>query len=331
MARESSEYVDRIESRDVSDHAASLSPWRVKLWQLSGGAFHGLIERIQTENIVLCRDTSNCAVSLSGKSPADYVAFGTTLPRSPQMHVCGIRLDTTKLMVLDQGTEITAFVLAGAHRWILLVRPGLWANATERKQIDHRMCLTGPTREVLPSALAAVSNLVTAVFGTYMARCAELRNVATRRSVETLLVDYLIDEMFILKPEILGFSHDRSKRIRGYRRAIEMIHASPHTPSIPELARYSGVSQRTLEYSFQETLDMTPVQYLRAYRLNLVRQELQVSNPAEHTVASVALRLQFTELGRFAVEYRRLFGESPSKTLRMDPPRSLRSQIGRAT
>lgn len=34
------------------------------------------------------------------------------------------------------------------------------------------------------------------------------------------------------------------------------------------------------------------------------------------TVAQIATRLGFAELGRFSVEYQKLFGESPSETLR---------------
>jgi len=33
------------------------------------------------------------------------------------------------------------------------------------------------------------------------------------------------------------------------------------------------------------------------------------------TVAKIATRFGFTELGRFSVEYREMFGESPSTTL----------------
>ena len=51
-------------------------------------------------------------------------------------------------------------------------------------------------------------------------------------------------------------------------------------------------------------------------RLNLVRRVLRELGPADTTVSRVAGRHGFTELGRFAGEYRALFGESPSETLR---------------
>jgi len=58
------------------------------------------------------------------------------------------------------------------------------------------------------------------------------------------------------------------------------------------------------------------VRYLKVLRLNRVRRGLRHGTPERDTVTSVALRDRFLDLGRFACEYRQLFGESPSDTLR---------------
>jgi AraC family ethanolamine operon transcriptional activator len=74
------------------------------------------------------------------------------------------------------------------------------------------------------------------------------------------------------------------------------------------------VSRRTLQYSFQDVLQMSPVAYLRALRLNGVRRDLQAAGDAP--VGDVAARWGFWHLSRFAADYRRLFGERPSDTRR---------------
>ena len=63
-------------------------------------------------------------------------------------------------------------------------------------------------------------------------------------------------------------------------------------------------------------LALTGVLYLILRRLNRVRRALLRADPATATVAEHARRHGFTELGRFAVIYRTVFGESPSTTLR---------------
>jgi AraC family ethanolamine operon transcriptional activator len=75
------------------------------------------------------------------------------------------------------------------------------------------------------------------------------------------------------------------------------------------------VSERTLEYAFREQVGMPPARYLRLRRLNGARRELRAAAPGTERVRDVAMRWGFWQLGRFAVEYRRLFAERPSDTL----------------
>jgi AraC-like DNA-binding protein len=87
-------------------------------------------------------------------------------------------------------------------------------------------------------------------------------------------------------------------------------------PSISGFCAAVGVPERTLRACCIKFLGLCPSQYIRLRRLNLVRAELCRANPATATVAQIALRHQFSELGRFVAAYRALFGERPSETLR---------------
>ena len=77
-----------------------------------------------------------------------------------------------------------------------------------------------------------------------------------------------------------------------------------------------GASQRTLNYAFQNVLDMTPYSYLQMHRLNAAHRELAVADPNVSTVTSIALKWGFSHAGRFSILYRKLFDEMPSETLR---------------
>jgi len=101
--------------------------------------------------------------------------------------------------------------------------------------------------------------------------------------------------------------------MRRFRRALE------EDPSqalyITELCKMIGVSDRTLEVCCQEQLGMGPKRYLLLRRLHLARRALREAAPDATTVSDVATRYGFWHFGRFAGEYRSLFGESPSATL----------------
>ena len=80
------------------------------------------------------------------------------------------------------------------------------------------------------------------------------------------------------------------------------------------LAAVAGVRPRTLEAHFRLYLGTTPSGWVRRTRLARARQQLLAAND-EITVTGVAVAHGFSQLGRFAAQYRQQFGELPSETL----------------
>jgi AraC-like DNA-binding protein len=102
---------------------------------------------------------------------------------------------------------------------------------------------------------------------------------------------------------------------RGVKKAIDFIEANLGSPiTVADLIAVSELSGRTLFKHFSDFVGTSPMAYLRARRLERVREEL-VSGKAD-SVTKAALRWGFTHLGRFAAEYCRMCGELPSATLR---------------
>jgi len=93
-----------------------------------------------------------------------------------------------------------------------------------------------------------------------------------------------------------------------------------HTMSISTLAKNYKISEKSLQNSFKSLFDLTPNQYMRILKLNLVHHELIQGNAANLAVFEVAQRWGFRHMGRFSQYYKALFGESPSETLRMVSP-----------
>lgn len=79
------------------------------------------------------------------------------------------------------------------------------------------------------------------------------------------------------------------------------------------LASACGVPERTLLRQFQRFVGLAPLAYLRRLRLNTAKSEL-ASAQNNDAISDIAMRCGFSHLGRFATEYRRLFGETPSTT-----------------
>lgn len=103
---------------------------------------------------------------------------------------------------------------------------------------------------------------------------------------------------------------------RAVKRAEDFIAAHAREEiAISDLVAASGVSTRTLFESFRKFRGLTPMQFLRRYRLDRVRETLLRGNCGE-SVTEVAMRWRFEQLGRFASQYAAVYGEKPSETLR---------------
>ncbi len=107
-----------------------------------------------------------------------------------------------------------------------------------------------------------------------------------------------------------------TRRRRAVHRVEAYLAAYPHAVlSLAALCSLAGVGERTLEYAFREQLGVPPARYLRLRRLNAVHRELRSAESTPVRITDVAMRWGFWELGRFASEYRALFGELPSETV----------------
>jgi transcriptional regulator GlxA family with amidase domain len=118
---------------------------------------------------------------------------------------------------------------------------------------------------------------------------------------------------------------DDSPRTRQHRSAVmvrfeeKLGRHIDQKLNMPALCAEIGVPERTLRMCCVAFLGVSPTRYLLLQRLNKARSALRRADPSSASVAEVARRHQFLELGRFAVTYRTTFGELPSATLQRDP------------
>ena len=96
----------------------------------------------------------------------------------------------------------------------------------------------------------------------------------------------------------------------------DYIHAHAEDPiTIEDFTDVAGVSARTLFAGFKQFRGTSPMKYLRDVRLQKVKLDLEQA-AAGKTVTEIAMKWGFFQLGRFAIEYRKTFGLSPSDTLK---------------
>lgn len=95
-------------------------------------------------------------------------------------------------------------------------------------------------------------------------------------------------------------------------RGLQLLDKPDFQGESSELARQLKVSRRTLELAFQQVIGVSPGRFILTQRLNRVRKALDSD---EGGVIEVAMTAGFEHPSRFSGQYKRLFGELPSRTL----------------
>lgn len=106
-----------------------------------------------------------------------------------------------------------------------------------------------------------------------------------------------------------------SGRVSAVMSACRLIEKRfPAGLTLNDLARHSGVAERTLAYGFREVYDTTPLTFARSLRLT--RSRMALLHASSYTpINELARACGFDHMGQFSRVYRRWFGETPSMTL----------------
>ena len=106
------------------------------------------------------------------------------------------------------------------------------------------------------------------------------------------------------------------KRLSTLKKAEEYILNNITEPiTVYKLALNLKVSERTLLYAFKDRFDIGPKTFMKFLKLNHLHIRLhQLKNKLP--IASIARDSGFWHLGQLYKDYKNLFGELPSETLK---------------
>lgn len=142
-----------------------------------------------------------------------------------------------------------------------------------------------------------------------------------RPTMASMYEQLILTEMLLSQPNTFTAALHRLENhvaTGDVKRAIDFIEAHLQLPiTLADIAGAAGVPGRTLLEHFKHHCGRSPMRYLKTARLARVRDALKRADRDSGTaVTQIATEWGFSHLGRFAVEYRAQFGESPSETLR---------------
>jgi AraC-like DNA-binding protein len=299
---------------DPDEYAAAMRQATVGLTVMQRGDFTAKLTRIDLHRLWMQRFSA----TLGWTSHVDYWGEHATLAFQT-----GPGLNLTR-----NGQEYanTSIAQLNSSQGYYFYSPGPASYATMSLPLDELVSLeavvgcdlTQP-RDLLsvsppPDALAKVRRLHEAA--GYLAEDAPavLAHPEGARGLEQALTEAAIDCLDS------GEAHEDRAALRQHaaimRRFDRVIEQHlDHSIYITDLCKEVGASLRTLNVCCREHLGMSPKRYLLLRRMNLFRRALSESTAHKTTVTELATGFGFWQFGRLAVEYKAMFGESPSATL----------------
>jgi len=305
----------RVES--IEDLRRALDGAYTRSVPLGSQAPSGTIVHASAGDVLLTAGQWSAHIRTRGTITADRIALGVKLD-SDSTHFSfrsGREVSPGEVYVLARGDDVDhrvngclryAFVSLSPELLLTHAGEDAWRESAGFWEKRRWFC-----------ASPAIRGLITRSIQTLVTDVLRLDGTMTTQALRQLQVE-------LVEPFLWGFMFDERKREERHTlpgaaivRSVEdwVDGRSPETIQLAELCGALRLSRRTLQRAFTEVLGIGPARYLTLKRLTAVRAELRQGDPAATTVTDTALRHGFWELGRFARDYRRTFGENPSATL----------------
>lgn len=301
---------------EPADHMESFH-WSMDHRQIEGGAFEGELLVAQLAGMQFARVAYNRGIRSWGDSPTGMITIAVPLsvPQSVIWHGHSLSMNHALLQKSSRGVD---FLRRGAFQIALVsIDVGsLLSAADQTHQPDAESAVLGDAVMVQPDETAI--NQFRHYFQNLFALIESYPQQALQPALQTFIRQEAITLMLnLLSPDNNIPEHCPYNRYQLMKQAEEMMLENlARSWTVHSLCTELHISERTLRYGFHEYFGMPPMAYLKIQRLNAVQRQLKTSTADQTTVTDVAIEWGFWHMGQFAKDYKKMFGESPSKTLR---------------
>lgn len=300
-------------TREPALYEEAITPWDLTVDLRHSKTFECEIRYIKLDGITIYRDRYASDMRLQGMTPPDTLTLCLPLGGlTDDTTFWGERIDVKGIYPaffreLDSHT-------ARCHDQIIILINTAVLEPECGDFVDYFDFRRGPLF-LSPTASIRLRTELEALF-VFASDASLLANPA----VAATLRDDLVSTLRKVLPDTHRGSPVRRREISAISKLFEYLSDQAEPPlSISRLCRTAGISERTLERAVRAKFDCTVQSLLRRRRFHEARRRLLYSEPDRASVTSISHDLGFYDCGRFARDYRTLFEEIPSSTLRRPP------------
>lgn len=309
----------RHQTRDSDEHAEALGEWDQVYDQLSPGSFEGKVVDIWFKGLQIFRETTNRSVSQTGTTWKGSYVIGIPVAMKGTGLFARQVLTRDSMLTFHSEQEFSLTTPENFDVVAVAIPETTMLEAMQPRSNEELARLFPKSPSVLvtaPGQLDELRNCLLSIFDPNSFEPELLAYPQVQKAMSSAIIGHLA--------EVLEASTQAPLPSRSFKGRCQVVRAATdyaltHTAepiTVADLCDKLNISRRMLNYCFQEVLETNPVQYLRSLRLNGVRRDLRECTGNSQAIRDVAGKWGFWHLSRFAGEYRALFGELPSETLR---------------
>jgi AraC family ethanolamine operon transcriptional activator len=306
-----------IRTQAVEERAAA-AVMDVQLNQITQGAFQGRTQTAEFDDVMIYRDRWNRLTNCRGALSGGHVLFAAPVATGSTLDWCGSKVGSHRLAVGLPEKQID-FIMPADTLYVAMVLPTSYLKTTFGDIAVDKLLKSGiQQRQVEPDLGRRFLNRIDRVISASSINPESFTLQDAGKAIEADFLDDLAELGIFLDDQ----TPVRQAALRDIlRKACNAAELLRERITVPQFAAQIDVGQRNLELAFKRHLGITPRRYLNYVRMQQVYRELRSRSAASHCVTEVVGYWGFSEFGRFACEYRKLFGEIPSVTLQRSPLR----------
>jgi AraC-like DNA-binding protein len=294
-----------------------------ELLPTSRGVFRGRLTQIKLNKIWMTKGEERLSrVLLRSTVPERATVAFLTDAQQPRMYHCGMEVAPGVLIV--NNSSVMHRRTEGPSRWGSMSLPSDELASASKLVCGHELDVSSIASLVRPNPVP-----MSRLLRLHQELC-RLIEASDEKLGHAEVVHAIDDELVYLMVRCLeqGLPVTTTNAARNHARIIrrleEFLAENLLQPLyLAEICAATGASERSLRACCLEHFGVGPVQYLWLRRMHLVRRALLMATPEMSTVTQTAMDHGFWETGRFAAQYRSLFGEPPSVTLHRLRPTGL--------
>jgi AraC-like DNA-binding protein len=299
---------------DADGYAAGFGDARIILTVTGSGDFKAQLTQLTLDHLELRRYCESLPRIAYISSPPEQVSLSFPIGTTSLVSE-GLVLRSSDMVLHGRGESIHQRSY-GACQWGLMALSAERFDSCSRALIGRQIAAPYETRILHPARadLSRFQRLFREACHLAEARPKLVERSEIGRALEQEMLHAVVN--CLAAAEIDDHPKTRHHHTVVMTRFEEGLHKRDGQKfRMAALCTEIGVPERSLRVCCAKFLGVSPARYCLLRRLNRARSALQRADPSTMTVAEIARKHHFMELGRFAVTYRATFGESPSTTL----------------